>query len=277
MAKRLAGRFGYPESPHEFDVTFHPDRLEEPLRWPKKDMVIFTCSMSDLFHEDVPFDTITSILGIMWSSCGPWWTRTYLMLTKRPQRAAEYFASIGHTPLWPMSNAYLGVTVETQDQMWRVEELMKIPGKHFVSLEPLLGPVEMPRQYLGYCPECGSHYRNLEKGDWRGCWTKDGKAEWLQHRCSDVHAQVGHWDMPLPLSGVIVGGESGPGARPCDVDWIRAIVQQGKDAGIPVTVKQLGTVWASSVKSRTAKGNDPAEWATDLRIRQFPEAIFPLE
>ena len=56
MSKRLAGRFGYPAEPNNFDVTFHPDKLKDPLKW-KKPQRVFVCSMSDLFHEDVPFYT----------------------------------------------------------------------------------------------------------------------------------------------------------------------------------------------------------------------------
>jgi len=209
MAKRLAGRYGYPESPHEFDVTFHPDRLGEPLRWSRKDMVVFVCSMSDLFHEDVSFEQITSILGIMSASCGLWWMRTYLILTKRPHRAAEYFASLpDNNFLWPMSHVWLGVTVETQDQMWRVVELLTIPAaKHFVSIEPCLGPVDLS-------------------------------------------------GVIKALDGVIVGGESGPSARPMDPDWVRSIRDACVEAGVPFTFKQHGGV----NKKKTGRLLDGRAW-----------------
>ncbi len=84
---------------------------------------------------------------------------------------------------------------------------------------------------------------------------------------------------------VIVGGESGPGARPCDVRWVRSIVRQCQEADVPVFVKQLGpwlrtvgeqpagpgfTPWISDIKLRDKKGGDPAEWPMDLRVREYP-------
>lgn len=64
MARRLAGRFGYPEAPNHFNVTLHPDRLEQPLGW-RKPRVIFVCSMGDLFHKDVRFTFISEIFDVM--------------------------------------------------------------------------------------------------------------------------------------------------------------------------------------------------------------------
>src|SRR4030042_614965 len=64
IAKRLAGRAGYPESPREFDVTFHPDRLEQPVRWTRP-RVIFVCSMSDLFHEKVEYEYLDKVFAVM--------------------------------------------------------------------------------------------------------------------------------------------------------------------------------------------------------------------
>jgi hypothetical protein len=85
---------------------------------------------------------------------------------------------------------------------------------------------------------------------------------------------------------VIVGGESGPSARPFDLAWARVIVQQCRLAGVPVFVKQLGANVASSEVAsselapfisrakplKDRKGGDPSEWPEDLRVRQFPEA-----
>ena len=101
--------------------------------------------------------------------------------------------------------------------------------------------------------------------------------------CSNALRHI-HW--------VIVGGESGPGARPCLVAWIRSIVRQCRDAGVPCFVKQLGAVvqyngcgliWPEGttkhdiggewrVLLRDKKGGDPAEWPEDLRVREMPEA-----
>jgi len=79
---------------------------------------------------------------------------------------------------------------------------------------------------------------------------------------------------PLPsldLTGmdqVIIGGESGPGARPLDLGWVRELIGMARDAGTAVFVKQLGTHWAGN-----GKGGDPARWPEDLRIREFPQAV----
>jgi len=84
MATRLAGRFGYAaEDP--FQVTFHPDRLDQPLKW-KKPRRVFVCSMGDLFHEDVPDEWLEAVFGVM--AARP--EHTFLLLTKRPERARAW-------------------------------------------------------------------------------------------------------------------------------------------------------------------------------------------
>jgi protein gp37 len=85
MANRLRGRFGYPKD-EPFRITLHPDRLDQPLRW-KKPRMIFVCSMGDLFHEDIPAKSIIDCLSIMAEA----WHHTFLILTKRPERAKEIF------------------------------------------------------------------------------------------------------------------------------------------------------------------------------------------
>jgi protein gp37 len=74
------------------------------------------------------------------------------------------------------------------------------------------------------------------------------------------------------LSWVIVGGESGPGARPCDLAWVRSVVRQCQAAGVPVFVKQLGANARVNgvVQSLHKKGGRPEEWPADLRVREFP-------
>jgi protein gp37 len=86
-----------------------------------------------------------------------------------------------------------------------------------------------------------------------------------------------------PIDWVIVGGESGPGARPCDVAWIRSIVEQCRAAAVPCFVKQLGAQPEQSGTDARAhgslldlcdkKGGDPSEWPADLRVRRFPEEV----
>lgn len=136
MAQRLAGRCGYPEAPHEFDVTLHPEKVGDPLRW-KKPTRVFVCSMSDLFHHDVPFEFIKDVSRVM-RACPQ---HTFQVLTKRPERMAEFAAAIGIA--WP--NVWLGVTAEDQEQAdQRIPVLLQIPAAvRFVSIEPLLEPVDL--------------------------------------------------------------------------------------------------------------------------------------
>ena len=145
MAPRLAGRFGYPEKPHQFDVTLHPDKLEEPLHW-RKPRVVFVCSMGDLFHERLCLIQQLLVWDVMVEAT----QHVYLLLTKRPAEAvrlAGYLASRRGYEQWP-AHIWPGVSVENQDAMWRVEELVKIPGKHWVNFGPLLGPVTIPPDLL---------------------------------------------------------------------------------------------------------------------------------
>lgn len=88
MARRLAGQHGYPEAPHEFDITLHPDRLEQPLRWQKPRMV-FVGSMSDIFHADVPFEFIDKIFAVI-ALCPQ---HVFQILSKRPERMKTYLSA----------------------------------------------------------------------------------------------------------------------------------------------------------------------------------------
>ncbi len=88
MAKRLAGRFGYPEG-DPFKVTLHPSKLNEPIKW-KKPRRIFVNSMSDLFHEDVPFEFISDVFMVMALNQH----HIFQILTKRPDRMLEYFKKV---------------------------------------------------------------------------------------------------------------------------------------------------------------------------------------
>lgn len=137
MARRLAGRYGYPEAPRHFDVTLHPDRLGQPLRW-KKPRTVFVCSMSDLFHEDVA----CSFIHEVWDRMQDARQHTFLVLTKRPGRLQEFLTSAWGYP--PLPNVGLGVTAENQKTAdERREDFEATPGAFkFVSYEPALDPVD---------------------------------------------------------------------------------------------------------------------------------------
>jgi len=137
MAKRLAGRNGYPaDSP--FQVTLHPDRLQVPMHW-RKPRRVFVCSMGDLFHEDVPDRFIDEVWWIMGLAS----QHTFMVLTKRAQRMRNWIQASSDAS--PLANVWLGVTAENHAcASKRIPELLLTPAvRRFVSCEPLLGPVDL--------------------------------------------------------------------------------------------------------------------------------------
>lgn len=180
MAKRLQA-MGQPNYVNGFAVTTHAESLETPKGW-RKPQVIFVCSMSDLFHEDVPFEFIKSVFAVM--SETP--QHVYQVLTKRPERMVELSRMIE----WP-KNVWAGVTIEHNDYVSRGDLLRAVqgPSVRFVSAEPLLGPLT-----------------------------------------------------DLSLIGVdqlIVGGESGSGWRPMEVDWVRELRERCVDTKTAFFFKQF--------------------------------------
>lgn len=234
MARRLAGRFGYPEAPNHFDVTLRPDRLDEPLSW-RKPRRVFVCSMSDLFHEDVPDEYICDVFYTM-HRCPH---HTFQVLTKRPGQMLEWFnrpaASVSK---WhrPLPNIQLGISAEDQraaDE--RIPQLLQCPAAvRFVSCEPLLGEIDISPYLHG--------------------WHSDPRPQ----------------ECDPGIDWVIVGGESGHGARPMDPNWARSLRDQCQDAGVPFFMKQMGSAWAKLHGCRDSHGGDMGEWPEDLRVREYP-------
>jgi protein gp37 len=211
------------------DVRCHQGRLDQPLRW-RRPRRIFVNSMSDLFHPDVPNDFIHAVFAVMALAR----QHTFQVLTKRPERMAGYLRSIQDdckdkrpwidatglidygTPAqrafaindagWPLNNVWLGVSVEDQATAnERIPLLLKTPAAvHWVSAEPLLGPVNLHAvSHLGWgAAEVGER---LARIDW-----------------------------------LVVGGESGPKARPMHPDWPRILRDQCASAGVPFLFKQWG-------------------------------------
>ena len=129
MARRLAGRHGYPKR-DPFRVTFHPDRLRQPLRWRKPSMV-FVCSMSDFFHAEVHENHILEVLAVI-KQCPQ---HTFQILTKRSGRMAALSSKLGE---WP-PNVWMGVTVEARECLSRIDDLKSVQAPvRFLSCEPLL-------------------------------------------------------------------------------------------------------------------------------------------
>lgn len=197
MAKRLQA-MGQKNYRNGFKLTFHEDALNTPLSW-KKPAMIFVNSMSDLFHEDVPFSFIRQVFFVMTQA--HW--HTFQLLTKRSSRLAELSDQIN----WPR-NVWMGVSVENEDFTYRISDLTSTGSVvKFLSVEPLLGPI----------PDL-----DLTDIDW-----------------------------------VIVGGESGPGARPMKNQWVIDIRNQCINKNIPFFFKQ----WGGTNKKRTGRLLDGRTWS----------------
>jgi len=243
-------------------VVLHPDRINQPLQW-RKPRRIFVNSLSDLFHEDVPDEFIERVFQVMYKAD----QHTFQLLTKRPERMLDWISRSSYLCNAPIPNVWLGVSIENQETAdERIQILLQTPAAvRFVSAEPLLGVVDFHsiKSERGYYDLMYRYGPGLfDRQSRRIC---DAKIDW-----------------------VICGGESGPGARPCDVAWIRSIVQQCKWAGVPCFVKQLGSKpfseadhishKANAQKMENGfyrflndrKGGNWDEWPEDLRVREFP-------
>ncbi|MFI6368670.1 phage Gp37/Gp68 family protein [Nocardia sp. NPDC050630] len=244
---RIAHRkFDGPAIGATLPVQLHPERLGNPLRWRKPER-IFVNSMSDLFHDDVPGEFIARVFATM--AAAP--QHTFLILTKRPARMRALLGDAGQNLLehttdeetaaaiydaaWPLPNVWLGVS--TESQRWadiRIPQLLDTPAAvRWISAEPLLGPIDLD----GQLDDTGHHRPKL--------------TYWLTGRP--------HWGEPTPtppngllmsplevgprLDWVVVGGETGPGARPMHPDWARSLRDQCTVAGVPYFFKQHGD-WA---------------------------------
>ncbi|WP_035104130.1 DUF5131 family protein [Desulfohalovibrio reitneri] len=140
FAKRLAGRYGYPQE-NPFAVTVHSDLFGQPGAW-RKPRHIFTCSMGDLFHADVPGEALQRVVRAMAENT----RHTYMVITKRPERMAAFIRGL-HSSLRALLKEilWLGVTVENQERAeerlpWLVENW---PGLRLACVEPMLGPVDL--------------------------------------------------------------------------------------------------------------------------------------
>jgi len=208
------------------DVTLHPERLDEPLRW-RKPPRVFVCSMSDLFHADVPFEFIGQIFARMI----PAEQHTFILLTKRPERMLEFtrwFTEKTTLHFSAFRHIWFGVTCENQrtaDE--RIPLLLQTPAAvRWVSYEPALGPVGFENalyelRLTGTFQEKGFHYAEEKRG-------------------------LLHW--------IVAGAETGPGARPADPDLFRSVRDQCAAAGVPFFYKR------GSDKSRLLDGQKWEQW-----------------
>jgi protein gp37 len=245
------------------EVRFNEEWLDQPLRW-RKPRMIFVCAHSDLFHPAVPDEWIDRVFAVMLKSS----RHVFQVLTKRPKRMAAYMDALyaeadGNNPEWfrrgftwpvfdkqkiPFPNIWLGTSVEDQataDE--RIPHLLATPAAvRFVSAEPPLGPVDLTPWVF-----------NRRKA------IRDARRSPTLLNEDQADACIGY-----PLDWLIVGGESGPGARPMHPDWARSLRDQCARAGVPFFMKQWGTwEWApddlnftdAKAWGRRQFGNVPSE------------------
>lgn len=270
MAKRLKGmgqakyqNDGDPRtSGPGFGLTVHPDVLTEPLRW-RKPRKVFVNSMSDLFHARVPRQFLARVFAVM--AATP--QHTYQILTKRPERAARILTDLctcgsGHPP-----GEHFRSSME-----WAATSHSPtyVPGlKHGIyhrSGWPL------PNVWIGTSIESDTYTRRIDHL----------RATPAAVRFISAEPLLG----PLPsadftgINWVIIGGESGPGARPFQPQWAADLIDQSRQAGSAPFVKQLGSVWArdTAYAGKTVaahgdtKGGKPQYWPANLRVREYPKA-----
>lgn len=241
-----------------FGVTVHPEAMHEPLRW-RQPARVFVNSMSDLLHPRVPDDAVAEVFAVMALAQ----RHTFQLLTKRHARLRALLADNHFVEQvaaaarrrdrcdpalydagWPLPNVWVGVSVEDQQRAEaRVPALLATPAAvRWVSCEPLLGPVDLGR---AACP---------------GTRAGSGAVPHLGGCCALAVCQ---------LDWVVLGGESGPGARPMDLAWARSLRDQCAAGGVPVHVKQLGSATARQLGARGA-GHRVEDLPADLRLRDQP-------
>lgn len=271
-AEGIAERFrGGKAFPNGFDVTLRPEKLDEPLRW-RKPARVFVNSMSDLFHEDVPFDFVSAVFGVMASSP----RHTFQILTKRPERMLDWFRQVQTDEAGPgwahLGHRYLALISEAA---WLIREAAGEPEdlheEHYdrLAVRALHGEAEdpnpwpLPNVWLGVSVESPTFVNRIEI------------LKQVPAAVRFVSFEPLLRDMPvLDLRGIdwaIVGGESGPGARPMSPQWIRGIARACDRADAALFVKQMGSHWARAYRSTDPKGGNPEEWEPSLRRREFPE------
>ena len=195
--KKVYGRTGRAFT----DVMFHEDRLDHPRRW-KKPAKVFVNSMSDLFHESIPFHQIAQVWDVMFDCGGAGEIcerqHVFQILTKRPERAFSFMAWMRRSAFRGVNypNVHVGVSVEDQSRVGRLDLLRDFDtAVPWVSLEPLIGPVDI-KPYLDFL-------------------------KWVV---------IGGESGPL----------KDPGIRPMHPKWAMDIIEDCKAAGVPVFFKQWG-------------------------------------
>ncbi len=244
-------------------VRLLPERLAVPFKW-KRHRLVFVDSMSDLFHPSVPFDFIAAVYGVM-AACE---RHTFQILTKRIKRARAFGSWVKEGRATPQN-----LCAEAAARLWP-HEILEM--EHPAELDGLQqGPWPLPNVWLGTSVE------DQKRADERIQELTLCPAEVRFLSIEPLLGPVRFYDLPL-ISGwtglhwVIVGGESGPGARPFELDWARELRDECAREGIPFFLKQLGRFPVDGgvpLELADRKGGNIDEWPEDLQIRQWPASL----
>ena len=271
------------------NIVRQPGQLEKVLGW-RNPRMIFWGSMTDIFNEKVPFEWIDEVMAVI-ALCPQ---HTFQILTKRIERAAEYYnlnpdkalylctegrvgrqtEKIAREKLgvdtsktnwdmfwdWPLPNLRLGWSCSTQDDIDRMTPIgLPIPAAvHFLSLEPMLENIELLK-YLWLRQKCVGQ---------KGCGfigasydfnnpKKDGTYRCPQ--CGKNHSYL----ITDSIDQVIIGCESGPNRRPCKLEWVEDLIGQCDDAGVQVFVKQI------EINGKVS--HNPKEWPKWAQRQEYPK------
>jgi protein gp37 len=254
-------------------ISLHPGRMAQAARWsdltgkPRPDKpwldgmprIIFVSDMSDALSRDVPFEYLADeIIANVISDHGR--RHIWMWLTKLPSRMAEFSSVIGW---WP-ENLWAGTSVTSKKTLRRVEHLFRVPAAvRFVSAEPLWEEID-----LRDLPSGGNAFATIqmEPGP-DGCG--------VEFPCRPG------------IQLVIVGGQSGPDARPFDLAWARKLRDDCKEAGVAYFLKQYGSrpfdsfyrsgVADQRIHLKDGHGGDWSEWGESMKVREFPRIPSPME
>jgi protein gp37 len=218
FAERMIRQTGEPliDSSGRFTgcIATHTDRLSVPLK--RKKPTVYAV-WNDLFHEDVPVNFLEDALAVM-TNCPQ---HTFLVLTKRAYRLNLMTSDrlrVSRTDTWPITNLWLGLTVCNQREAdEKIPAFLRAPGKKFLSIEPMLGKIDL----------CNIIFTDINKVDalTGTVWEYGKNVGYYQHQ----------------IKAVILGGETGPGARPMHPDWVRSVRDQCAEAGVPFLFKSWGS------------------------------------
>jgi protein gp37 len=281
----------------EVELFLDEGKLREVLRR-RKPTKFFWCDMTDLFlahHPDAWIDRCFAAMALTPQ-------HTHQVLTKRPERMGAYLGSratrdriaravgglrrsfglpawdedgvtggeIEHGQYWPLPNVWAMTSVEDQQRAdERIPHLLRVPAAvRGLSVEPLLGPVDLtpwlPTRY--FCPRHGTAATSRPKGEW-SIHPSQGYA--VCQTCR-MRGDNGDLETAPGIHWVIVGGESGHGARPCHVEWVRGLVRQCSSAGVACFVKQLGAVPVVRATPEDLTGPAAIAWDRET-FHEWPE------